>query len=543
MTLLESFTLLGGVGLFLYGMSTMSTGLKNAAGDKLRSILERATANRFVAVAVGIAVTLLIQSSSATDMMVISFVNSGLMSLSQAIGVIMGANIGTTVTAQITAFNLGAYAPFILFIGALLYLFVKHPTLKHIGHIILGFGMLFFGISTIKSAITPLSRDPLFISFLSTLENPAVAVLFGVLFTSLLQSSSSSVVIFQTFAVQGMIGYDMVVYLVIGAAIGSVAPNLLASLTTNRNGKRTALLNLLFNLIRAALMILLINLFPQFTDLIRGLTPGDIGHQVANTHTIFAILAVLIELPFAGQIVKLSEKILPFLPQESRSAEDRKLYYLVQTGDLPSSVAIQQAKLELVRMGRIARNSLQDSIQSFFEMDDKLVDRVFEAEDTVDILTDKIQEKLIAFRSMDYAPKEVNRLSQLMLAASDLERISDHAENIAEHVQECKMRKAVMSEAAISDLKILSEAVMKSVDSALHIFETDDFHELPKADRLEQNVDDLQADIMNIHIQRLMEERCNPVSGVIFNDMVTDLERCSDHAINVAYALSGLTKT
>ena len=221
MTLFEFFTLLGGVGLFLFGMSLMSQGLKLAAGNKLRSILEHATANRFVAVAVGILVTLLVQSSSATDMMVISFVNSGLMTLAQAIGVIMGANIGTTVTAQITAFNLSDYAPFILFIGAVLYLFVKKNAIKYTGSIILGFGMLFFGISVIKSAIVPLSKSAAFISFLSTLENPAIAVIFGVLFTALLQSSSSSVVIFQTFTVQGLIGYDMTVYLVIGAAIGS----------------------------------------------------------------------------------------------------------------------------------------------------------------------------------------------------------------------------------------------------------------------------------------------------------------------------------
>ena len=245
MTVFEFFTLLGGVGLFLYGMSMMSSGLKLAAGNKLRSILERATANRFVAVIVGVLVTLLVQSSSATDMMVISFVNSGLMTLSQAIGVVMGANIGTTVTAQITAFNLGAYAPLILFTGAVIQLFVKNSTVKHIGTVILGFGMLFFGISVIKSAIVPLSQSKAFISFLSTLENPAAAVLFGVLFTALLQSSSSSVVIFQTFAVQGLISYHMTVYLVIGAAIGSVTPNLLASLTTNRNGKRSAVLNLL----------------------------------------------------------------------------------------------------------------------------------------------------------------------------------------------------------------------------------------------------------------------------------------------------------
>ena len=329
MTIYEFFNLMGGVGLFLYGMSIMSTGLKNAAGDKMKVILEKATANRFLSVAVGIIVTLLIQSSSATDMMVISFVNSGLMTLTQAIGVIMGASIGTTITAQITAFNLGAYAPVILCIGALMFLFLKQNTAKHTGSVIMGFGMLFFGISVIKSAIAPLSESAGFISFLSTLENPAIAVLFGVAFTALLQSSSSSVVIFQTFAVQGLIGYRMTVCLVIGAAIGSVTPNILASLTTNRNGKRTAVLNLLFNLIRAGLMLLLINLFPGFLTLIQKLTPNSIGHQVANTHTIFAILSVLLELPFANLIVKLSEKVIPILPEESRHKENRQLIYML----------------------------------------------------------------------------------------------------------------------------------------------------------------------------------------------------------------------
>ena len=537
MTLFEIFTLLGGVGLFLYGMSLMSEGLKQAAGNKLRSILEQATANRFVAVVVGILVTLLIQSSSATDMMVISFVNSGLMTLSQAIGVIMGANIGTTVTAQITAFNLSDYAPFILFIGAILFLFVKKSGIKYTGSIILGFGMLFFGIAVIKSAIVPLSKSAASISFLSKLENPAVAVLFGVMFTALLQSSSSSVVIFQTFTVQGLIGFSMAVYLVIGAAIGSVTPNLLASLTTNRNGKRSAVLNLLFNLIRAALMLLLITIFPGFTKMIQNLSPGNVGHQVANTHSIFAVLAVLIEFPFANQIVALSKKVVPVLPDESRSVEDRKLLYLVQTGGLPSSVAIQQAKLELLRMGGLARECLDTAIRCFFTQNERLAESVAEIEETIDILTDKIQERLISLRSNEYPPGDAGRLSQLLLVASDIERISDYAENIAEYAGTFKARKAVMSDTALEELRNLGEAALKSIDYSLNIFESEDAGTLSKADQLEQEVDDLQTNCVNAHIQRLMSEVCHPVAGVIFTDMVTDLERCSDHAVNIAHAL------
>lgn len=538
MTLYEFFSLMGGVGLFLYGMSIMSSGLKSAAGDKMKTILEYATSNRFFSVLIGILVTLLIQSSSATDMMVISFVNSGLMQLTQAIGVIMGANIGTTITAQITAFNLGAYAPIILFIGAVMYLFLKKNVVKHVGSIIMGFGMLFFGISVIKSAIVPLSESEAFISFLSTLSNPVIAILFGVAFTALLQSSSSSVVIFQTFAIQGLLSYEMTVYLVIGAAIGSVTPNLLASLTTNRNGKRTAVLNLLFNLIRACIMIILIHIIPGFLGFIQGMTPGNIGRQVANTHTIFAILAVLIELPFAGAIVALSHKIIPMLPEENKKLEDRKLLYMVATEGLPSSVVIAQARMEISRMGKITLESMKNAVDAFFTLDDKLAQMVRETEETVDYLTDIISERLIAIKSMEFAPKEQYQISQMMLVVSDIERISDHAENIIEYQEKIRSKQASISPTGLSELRSLADATIKSIEVAFSVFENERYDQLEEAERLEQEVDSIQTKIVNSHIDRLMKESCNPAGGVIFTDMSTDLERSSDHAINVACALA-----
>lgn len=538
MSLYEFFTLMGGVGLFLFGMSTMSTGLKNAAGDKMKTILEYATSNRFISIFVGLAVTLLIQSSSATDMMVISFVNSGMMTLAQAIGVIMGANIGTTITSQITAFNLGAYAPIILFIGAVMYLFLKQNLVKHVGEIIMGFGMLFVGISIIKSAIVPLSQSQAFISFLSTMNNPAIAIVFGILFTALLQSSSSSVVIFQTFAIQGLIGYKMTVYLVIGAAIGSVAPNILASLTTNRNGKRTAVLNLLFNVIRAGIMVTLINVFPGFLTFIQNLSPDSIGHQVANTHTIFAILAVLIELPFAGLIVSLSEKIIPFLPEESKTIEDRKLHFIVENTQLPSSLVITHARMELVRLGKLSRENLENAVNSFFTLDEKLGQTVIAQEETIDYLTDTISDRLIGLCSGDYSPKELDQISRMMIVATDFERIGDYAENIVEHMEEIRSKRASLSETAEQELKELSESALQSLDICLHIFETQKYDRLPEAEEIEQRVDQTCRRIVDAHIQRLMLEECNPAGGVIFTNMTTDLERTSDHAINVAYALA-----
>ena len=383
MTYQDTFSLLGGIGLFLFGMTIMSSGLKNACGNNLQNILEKATTNRAVAIFVGIAVTILIQSSSATDVMVIGFVNAGLMSLMQAVGVIMGANIGTTVTAQITAFNMTTFAPLILFVGAIMYLFIKKSLVKHIGEIIMGFGMLFTGIGIMKAAIVPLSQTAGFKTLMSGLDNPILALLFGVAFTALLQSSSSSTVIFQTFAVQGLLGYRTAVYLVIGAAIGSVTPNLLASLTTNRNGKRAALINLTFNIIRAAVLITLISLVPGILDMIQSISPDNIGRQIANTHTIFAIIAVLIEAPFASKIIKLTEKILPVLPEELEQIEDRKLQFMINTKNVPVKIAMNQAQREIVRMGRISVKNLRRSLECFFDYNPEKAARVREKEESV----------------------------------------------------------------------------------------------------------------------------------------------------------------
>lgn len=538
MSLFELFSLLGGVGLFLYGMTIMSTGLKNACGENLRVILEHATKNKIISVVVGVAITMLIQSSSATDVMVIGFVNSGLMSLTQAIGVIMGANIGTTITAQITAFNLSAYAPMILFVGAVMYLFIKRDMVKYVGSIIMGFGMLFEGIALMKTAIAPLAETEAFINMISALENPFLTVLFGVLFTALLQSSSSATVIFQAFAVQGIISYEASVYLVIGAAIGSVTPNILASLTMSRNGKRTALLNLLFNLIRAAILMALLFIFPQILTVIKSLSPDNVARQIANTHTIFAIFAVLVMLPFSDYIVKLTQKLLPLKPEESRTGEERKLLYMTQTGTIPSAVAVSQAHREIIRMGEIASRNLKTAVRCFFELDDSLPEVVEETEDTVNYLDRSIISKLVELRTLEMTPRDLNRVYHMTLVVADIERLSDHAENIIEYEAQVKSGKAALSQEAIDELKQLADLSLQSVDLCLSIFADEDYDRLQEAEDLEDLVDDTQETIISNHVKRLMNATCNPMGGVVFTDMATDLERCSDHAINIATALS-----
>ena len=537
MTMYEVFSLLGGVGLFLYGMSTMSNGLGRAAGDKLREILEKVTSNKVMAVLVGVLVTVLIQSSSATDMMVIGFVNSGLMGLTQAIAVIMGANIGTTVTAQITAFNLAAWTPLILFIGVVMYTFLKNPRVRYIGMVILGFGMLFVGITMVKAAIAPLSQSPAFISFLDGLSNPFIAVLFGVAFTALLQSSSSSVVIFQAFAVQGILEYRTAVYLVIGAAIGSVTPNLLAGLTTNRNGKRTAILNLIFNLFRAMLLCILINIFPQILNFICSLSPDNIGRQVANTHTAFALIAVLAGMPLMNVFVSITKKLLPDLPEETELNEEKKLQYIVNADSVLPAVAVRQAVLETARLGRMANDNLVRAMSALRTRDAKTLKKISVHEEIIDHLTDEISNSLMKLRTRQLSAKDAYKVGKLLLVISSFERIGDHADNILKYITKLDESKASFSEDALVELEDLAYLTLETNEICLDIFENEDKSRISEAEEAEQAVDDFQRLIINNHADRLMANKCQPMAGIVFTDICTDLERVSDHALDVAFTI------
>ena len=537
MTPAQFLSLLGGVGLFLFGMTIMSTGIKNSCGDKLQVILEKATANKYVAVFVGLALTMIIQSSSATDVMVIGFVNSGLMNLAQAIGVIMGANIGTTVTAQITAFNISTFTPLLLFAGAIMYLFFKKNIVRHIGSVIMGFGMLFEGVSIMKVAIKPLSETQFFIDFMTTLKNPAIAFIFGVIFTSIMQSSSSAIVIFQAFCVQGLIGFDVAIYLIIGAAIGSVTPNILASLTANRNGKRTAIINLLFNLIRAAIIITLINIFPGILTFIQGLSPSDVGRQIANAHTIFAISAVLIELPFTKQIIAISYKLIPVQETEKKAAEERTLQYMNQMDNIPAPMAIKNAQLEIERMGHIALDNFIEAFEVFQEYDEDKVEEVLSREETVDILNHSISDSMTHLRTLDMSGDNLRRVSMMAITLTDIERISDYAVNLTEYAQSLRSKKLKFSKKAMKELESMAENSQTAIKMALDIFASEDYSEIDELEKLESKVDKQQDKFINNHMERMMKKDCDPVTGIIFSDVVTDLERSSDHAINIAYAL------
>ncbi len=538
MTLKDIFALLGGVGLFLFGMTQLSAGLRVACGDHLRTILEKATRNPVMAVLVGIAVTVLIQSSSATDVMVIGFVSSGLMTLGQAVGVIIGASVGTTITAQITAFSVGTYAPMILFIGAAIVIFGKNRLLRAIGTVLLGFGMLFQGIELMKGAIKPLAATEGFTRLIADLENPALLVLFGILFTALLQSSSSSTVIFQAFAVQGILSFPDAAWLCIGAAIGSVTPNLLASLTTGREGRRCAMISLVYNLMRALLISALLLIFPVILNWIAAITPDDVARQVANAHSLFAIFSALVLLPLSQRLVTVVERILPYTDAETRRTQEHRLIYLQQTDRIPPAFAVHQAQLEISRMGHIALENLRVACHCMTEQDLTEIGRVAEGEETVDYLTGAILGRLAELKSLDLPRQSLARLYRMIQAADGIERISDHAENIAEYAQKVARGEAVLSSEAMDDLRSLSEFTLRSVALGLDIFEHDRFERIPDAENLEEEVDDVKDLAVAHHVERFMHDGCDPPGGVIFTDMAIDLARCSDHALHLATALS-----
>jgi phosphate:Na+ symporter len=338
---------------------------------------------------------------------------------------------------------------------------------------------------------------------------------------------------------QGILTYDVAVYLVIGAAIGSVTPNLLASLTTNRNGKRTAVLNLIFNIIRAIILLILISLVPQLLDMIQALSPDDIGRQIANTHTIFAIIAVVILLPFTNKLIWIVEKLIPVLPEENEQIEDRKLQYIANLKNMPVSFAISQTHLEITRMGRIAAKNLNRSLECFFDYDPDKAERVRKREESVDILNSVIAEAMLDLRAMELSQENIRRISMMNIAITDMERFSDHAENIVEYAETLTNKKVWLTEAAEKELRQMAADTLQVVDMSLDIFETEDYSKLDEIERIEDKIDRQETKLVNNHVARFVQEQCDPLAGVVFTDIVTDLERCGDNAINVAYALKG----
>lgn len=530
------FLLLGGLGLFLFGMKLMSDGLEQVAGARMRSILEFFTKNRFIGMMVGILFTAIVQSSSATTVMVVSFVNSGLMNLYQAAGVILGANIGTTVTGQLIAFNLSDVAPLFVIVGVVMFMFFKNQNVKKIGVVVLGFGILFMGLSTMSNAMSSLKESPQILGLLQSLTSPLAAILVGFLVTAVLQSSSATVGIVILMANQGMLEFIICPFLVLGCNIGSCVSALLAGLGGKKDAKRAAWIHFLFNLIGSMIIfgILMMALKP-ITDVFMTVSRGNPGRAVANAHTTIKIAEVILLFPFMTWVVKATYKIIP--GKDAKPENDYQLKYINNTTTPAAATAVVDAILELQHMGELARTNLKVSMETLCNPDMKQIEEVYEREKYIDYLNREITDYLVGINTLEIPMADAKLVGGLFHVANDIERIGDHAENFADSAKDRMEKDIPFSEKAVTQITDMTDMVIKALDYALDMFSKRSREHMKEILELEDAVDEKERKIQKSHVKRLSKGKCTPEAGMIYSDTVSGLERAADHATNIAFAI------
>lgn len=526
-----AISLLGGLGLFLYGMNLMAEGLQKSAGDKLKKIVEKLTSNTVMGVLVGTVVTAIIQSSSAATVMVVGFVNAGIMSLSQAIGVIMGANIGTTVTAQLVSFKLEAIAPVALGIGIILYLFSKKEKTKELATILLGFGILFTGMEFMKDAVKPLAEYEGFRRALIYFgEHQFLGIIAGFAITGIIQSSSASMGMLIALASQGLIPLSSALPILYGDNIGTCVTSLLSSIGASRNAKRAATMHLTFNVIGTLIFVLILN-YP-ISALVKWLDPTDAARQIANAHTIFNVVNVLILLPFAKYIVKIVLKIMPITEEESEATAATK--YLDERIIQTPSIALGNTVKEVSRMGQKANKALEYSMNSLINKSMTDVEKTVKYEEHVNLLQKEILNYLLKLSKSPLNDEERNKVDLLFNTVNDIERVSDHAENISELSRLAIEKDLQFSDTALEEMNNIYSKAKENFNIALKGLENYDKSIISKVYEIEDEVDALDKLYRKKHIERLNNGKCTIDSGVLFLDLLTNLERISDHSCNIA---------
>lgn len=525
---------LGGLGLFLFGMKMLSENLEKTAGSKLRRMMDIMTSNRFAGVAVGTVFTMAIQSSSATTVMVVGFVNAGLMTLMQAAGVILGADIGTTITSQLIAFKLTDIAPLFLFAGVAMMFFVKkNKRAANIGAAIAGFGILFVGMAMMSSGLKPLAEMDQFTNILVLFENPLLGLLAGAFLTGIIQSSSASMGILLAMSMQGLVTLEGSVFIILGFNIGTCITALLACIGTNKMAKRAASLHLMFKIIGAAIFILLLQFLP-ITKWITALS-GDTTRQLAHFHTLFNLVMVAIMLPAIKYVVWLANKIIPGKDMEKSPL---KLMYIDENIFVTPPMVVTQIVKEVERMGELAFTNIKNAVKAFKESDAKLVKNVFDHEQVIDYLNHEISKSLVQANQLDLSKEDITFASALFHVVNDLERIGDHAENIAEFAITRIEKNISYSDAAILELEDMSTKVFFLFNEALSIFRSNDAERANTViPPLEQEIDDLEKSLRKRHIKRLKKKQCTARAGTIFIDILSNLERVADHSTNIAYSI------
>lgn len=535
MGITDILSLLGGLALFLYGMQMMSTGLEAAAGNKMKSILEKLTSNRIKGVLVGAGITAVIQSSSATTVMLVGFVNSGLMTLKQAVWVIMGANIGTTITGQLIALDMGAIAPLFAIIGVAAIMFVKNEKVHHISSILAGLGILFMGMDMMGAAMEPLQDSPQFISLMTKFSNPFLGILIGAVFTAIIQSSSASVGILQALAVTGQVPLSSAVYILFGQNIGTCITAVLASIGMKVNAKRTTIIHLMFNIIGTAIFTVVCMVMP-YVAFVESLTPGNPVAQIANAHTIFNIVTTCILLPFGTYMAKAAEHILP--DHKKEDDEDLRLKYIRPFGSSyaigHSAVAVSQVRDEVGRMQDMVKKNIEDSFSTLIKYDEKLRRKVAEREEYIDYLNKGISEYIVSLMASEMSMSDSRKINGYYSIIANLERIGDHAVNVAGYADDMKKWQISFSDNVLEELAEMKKQTILSLDTVRDVTSENAAQVLENASTMEQKIDDMRDKYFKKQIQRLKKGKCKPQSGIVFSEVLTDFERMGDHVLNIA---------
>ena len=531
-------TMAGGLGLFLFGMELMSDSIEKVAGARLRRILEIFTTNRFMGMIVGIIFTGIIQSSSACTVMVVSFVNSGLMNLYQAAGVILGANIGTTITSQLVSFNLSKIAPLILLVGVVVMMFTKKEKVRKVAEVVVGFGILFVGLSTMSQAMANMKNEPQVVNLLMSLKNPFLATLMGFALTAIIQSSSVTVSIVLLLANQDLLPLPITLYIILGCNIGACATAMLASMTGKKDAKRAALIHLLFNIIGT--VIIYIALFvagDQIVELIKSIS-ADNGRFVANAHTLIKIAQVIMLFPFTGWLVKMTYLIVPGEDQKVGYRESYQLKYIGDKVVFNPATAVVEVIKELERMASLAGENLNRAMNALITLDEEDIEEVYEVEKNINFLNHAITDYLVKINQTTLPIEDLNSLGALFHVVNDIERIGDHAENVADAARQRKEEGVSISKEAQKELGDMLEMVNKIIRYAVEMFAKSDESHMQEIVTLEDQVDEKERELQKKHVERLTKGECSPEAGMIFSDIVSGLERVADHATNIAFAIT-----
>ena len=531
-------TMAGGLGLFLFGMELMSDSIEKVAGARLRRILEIFTTNRFMGMIVGIIFTGIIQSSSACTVMVVSFVNSGLMNLYQAAGVILGANIGTTITSQLVSFNLSKIAPLILLVGVVVMMFTKKEKVRKVAEVVVGFGILFVGLSTMSQAMANMKNEPQVVNLLMSLKNPFLATLMGFALTAIIQSSSVTVSIVLLLANQDLLPLPITLYIILGCNIGACATAMLASMTGKKDAKRAALIHLLFNIIGT--VIIYIALFvagDQIVELIKSIS-ADNGRFVANAHTLIKIAQVIMLFPFTGWLVKMTYLIVPGEDQKVGYRESYQLKYIGDKVVFNPATAVVEVVKELERMASLAEENLNRAMNALITLDEEDIEEVYEVEKNINFLNHAITDYLVKINQTTLPIEDLNSLGSLFHVVNDIERIGDHAENVADAARQRKEEGVSISKEAQKELGDMLEMVNKIIRYAVEMFAKSDETHMQEIITLEDQVDEKERELQKKHVERLTKGECSPEAGMIFSDIVSGLERVADHATNIAFAIT-----